>query len=804
MENSIQNSIMTVLGGEPLSANDIAEQIDFPRQKIYYHIKKLEKANLIFVAETEIVNGITKKSYLKVEDESDDGGGTDQLDDSAESGIAEGDSEEREPAESVEYEPVSEEPTEESTTRVPREKAQVERHADELKPTPSGESILDKLLTRSSSATVSREEPLYKETAASEELTESIMLGDVVYLIPEADYSLGGIDYIVRSAQRKDGKRITLQEKRSLGDHLEHLRIDMTGESDEPVADFTTEEIHEEKEREEVQKPKGVGWGLYLKRRLSGYINAVTFAEIDGKVKYLRASITQRGFRILDQEIYHLPMKIDGEPIVDLPSLVQYVYRNKIKKKNWQKLYLAYYSNRYSFNMDPLRTPDLKGKELDGFIKTSMCKRFSVEPESAIVNWIEYKSRADDPQRYFIASVGDRSPIEEDYRKLVAAKIQPRFTTSIAKIQFDLYRYNFPEDHGDIILVYIGTHRTSITIINDWEIKDSRRSIVSADDFVDSPVHESGAEGSELSSISGLEVGDARLKGMVSALRSLDVRNDKKARAVFEKLESEIYATIKYFKHEGHYLSKHILVSGIGTNLPNIEEYISEDFEKTVSKLVLPETVQYADDALKIEEEDFSVNIGLLLDPKDRLNLLPDEQRSNSRFIYPLNLGKIAAAILILLGSFVSINSYFEAIRLESELKSHQLELSTLVKQNSLFYDISYKLAVTELIHGTKAYDQYLSKKVFQVLKFLTSALPEAVLFDRLVFSKGEDGKTPVLTLTGRISSSGAESNIVLNKMMFNLRDYEMLKQVTLRDRNQNTDGSGESGTVNFTVDLNL
>jgi len=43
VENSIQNSIMTVLGGEPLSANDIAEQIDFPRQKIYYHIKKLEK-----------------------------------------------------------------------------------------------------------------------------------------------------------------------------------------------------------------------------------------------------------------------------------------------------------------------------------------------------------------------------------------------------------------------------------------------------------------------------------------------------------------------------------------------------------------------------------------------------------------------------------------------------------------------------------------------------------------------------------------------------------------------------------------
>jgi Tfp pilus assembly protein FimT len=300
------------------------------------------------------------------------------------------------------------------------------------------------------------------------------------------------------------------------------------------------------------------------------------------------------------------------------------------------------------------------------------------------------------------------------------------------------------------------------------------------------------------------------------------VRNDKKARAVFEKLESEIYATIKYFKHEGHYLSKHILVSGIGTNLPNIEQYISEDFDKTVSKLVLPETIQYADDVPKFEEEDFSVNIGLLLDPKDRLNLLPEEQRSNTRFIYPLNLGKIAAAILILLGSIVSINNYFETMRLESEamrleseamrLKSEAIQpesekksqLSSLAKENNQLYDISYKLAVADLIHGTKAYDKYLSKKVVQVLKFLTSALPEAVLFDRLVFSMGEDGKTPVLTLMGRISSSGAESNIVLNNMMFYLKDYEMLKQVTPKDRNQNPDGSRESGTVNFTVDLNL
>jgi hypothetical protein len=54
------------MGPEPMSALDIANQINFPREKIYYHLKKLEKANKIFVSETEIINGITKKKYLKV------------------------------------------------------------------------------------------------------------------------------------------------------------------------------------------------------------------------------------------------------------------------------------------------------------------------------------------------------------------------------------------------------------------------------------------------------------------------------------------------------------------------------------------------------------------------------------------------------------------------------------------------------------------------------------------------------------------------------------------------------------------
>ena len=60
-------AILDHLEDVPLSASELAQKIVFPREKIYYHIKKLEKLDLIYVAETQIINGITKKSFLKTD-----------------------------------------------------------------------------------------------------------------------------------------------------------------------------------------------------------------------------------------------------------------------------------------------------------------------------------------------------------------------------------------------------------------------------------------------------------------------------------------------------------------------------------------------------------------------------------------------------------------------------------------------------------------------------------------------------------------------------------------------------------------
>ena len=49
----------------PLTASQIADAVSFPKDKIYYHIKKLIALDILFVSDTEEVKGIVQKKFLK-------------------------------------------------------------------------------------------------------------------------------------------------------------------------------------------------------------------------------------------------------------------------------------------------------------------------------------------------------------------------------------------------------------------------------------------------------------------------------------------------------------------------------------------------------------------------------------------------------------------------------------------------------------------------------------------------------------------------------------------------------------------
>ena len=64
ISDPIRKQIIDSLYDAPLTASEIADEINFPKDKIYYHIKKLQSAGILIIAESEKVKGITQNKFL--------------------------------------------------------------------------------------------------------------------------------------------------------------------------------------------------------------------------------------------------------------------------------------------------------------------------------------------------------------------------------------------------------------------------------------------------------------------------------------------------------------------------------------------------------------------------------------------------------------------------------------------------------------------------------------------------------------------------------------------------------------------
>ena len=63
LNKPIPKKIVSSFEGASLSAADIASLISFPKEKIYYHIKKLVALEVLYIAETKEIKGILQKKY---------------------------------------------------------------------------------------------------------------------------------------------------------------------------------------------------------------------------------------------------------------------------------------------------------------------------------------------------------------------------------------------------------------------------------------------------------------------------------------------------------------------------------------------------------------------------------------------------------------------------------------------------------------------------------------------------------------------------------------------------------------------
>ncbi|MBT6018782.1 hypothetical protein HOG81_06165, partial [bacterium] len=63
----VPKKIISCIGKNSLTASEISEKISFPKEKIYYHLKKLVAFEILVVSEKEEIKGIVQKKYRLVD-----------------------------------------------------------------------------------------------------------------------------------------------------------------------------------------------------------------------------------------------------------------------------------------------------------------------------------------------------------------------------------------------------------------------------------------------------------------------------------------------------------------------------------------------------------------------------------------------------------------------------------------------------------------------------------------------------------------------------------------------------------------
>ena len=808
MKNPTQKAILSIMGPEPMSALDIANQINFPREKIYYHLKKLEKANKIFVSETEIINGITKKKYLKVTSQLTQGASErgvsekdtvqeqniineitvlDQEDEDLGEDFGSTDSVEDETAD----EPVQETPEitvlDQENEALDEDLGSVDSVKDETVDEPVQEIPETTVLNQEDEEFVQKEignntlvqnlmkakgvVPDTENEAQSSQPTDpsSPPETDIGRTIEKRRMS---DDRRTTGERRKESERREEEKKESVGDEKRSGQERRKGKEKRVSADRRKAiDRKQEAEKKKAKKPVLQSNWLYLYRLLSGYSKTVTFVQKGNRVNFLHATIKRKGFQVHKKQTYMLPLAVNEDTTIHtLPQLIHHVFTEKFKLGERKKYYVAVYSSEYKFEIDFLKIPILKKNELYDYMLMKLGKMFSVDPNNLIIDWtINDVQDKKDTTQDAICLISDKTPILNDVQYLLEQNIQLRYTTSIAKIQYDQFLFNHgPDSDGSALLLYIGGNFTRITLVNNWKLVESRKSSIGLDDFLELYLKLNESDES-------IDYESAREYMLTQPFIGDD---SSPLRTVYEKLISEIKLSLTHFRQKNLLIGDDVLISGIVSTNPQMVDQMNTSLDMDISLLNVPKSLE--------EEqheglEEYYDNIGLLLDPKDRLNLLPYAQRQTFKFLFPTKLMRvILAGMLVVFATVVSVQ-YNTFISIKGPIAEKESQVKLALMERDLFFKFLAEAEALKTLARAQEQDKFAAEKTVYLLKILSKTLPENVTLSNLEFGKQD------AFFNGEIVYNGSNLDLELNNLIDALKDNKYITDAELVSSNEKT-----------------
>ena len=548
----------------PLTASQIADAVSFPKDKIYYHIKKLVSLDILYISETKEIKGIIQKKFLPISEKIVFGEAPDEI------------------PEDLEKNTVDEKTSDEII---------IKKHKDEG-------SIMESESDKSDKIT---------NTAEAEVPGVSTAKTDEVPIISSVSYNRSINDrrksrdrrnsFIRRSNMERRIKqsfdystpdRRTHATRRSLDDRRIHsTRRDKNDRRLEGETS-TVKRSHQRILSKRSQAFISSSFLFSSLAHLQGMKKAITFVHSGDTVTCMQAQMGLDDFIIKDVKNYTLPMRIEEHVIQTLPELIRHVYYQTVDTANSGDYYLALSSSDYDYQMVYLDTENLD-EDIEGFIQKTIEKSFSIRYDKTVADWTMNDTIENSAVVCYSTKIDS---IQNDYSSLTNFGIQPRYNTSIPQIIYNIYQYShYGIGGGNALIVYIENHRTNLVLIQNAQLVDSQFFTIGFGSFVNTIIHlfknvDKYPMGSKLSATRFLYDHGATDEQTISRNAILSPAKMKTAfedlSPILESFKSEILSSYRFFSGVRNKISgrglviDNVFIGGSGSHIKNMKEIVHE------------------------------------------------------------------------------------------------------------------------------------------------------------------------------------------------------------------------------------
>ena len=441
----------------PLTASQIADAVSFPKDKIYYHIKKLIAHDIIYIAETKEIKGIVQKKFLPTSEKIIFGDAPDKI---------KKDTGDDPKLEQIKIDSIEKQETIISAKTILKDIDSSDKIESGLKTEKQKTLNLSNVTDIPDPSNLLR--AIYDRRKSRDRRSDYIRRSDFERRIKQFfDYT--SPDRRTNNLRRKIEDRRFVENRRFENDR----RLEGEGK----IIKRSNQKINLQKSQPYISSP----FLFNSLAHLQGMKKAITFVQSGNSVTYMQAQMGLDDFIIKEIQQYTLPLRIEDHLIQTFPELIRHVYYQTVDTSRSKDYYLAVSSSDYDYQMVYIDTENLDDN-IETYISNNLQKSFSINKDRIIMDWEMNDTNEHNAVVCFSAKVDS---IKSDYSALTSFGIQPRYNTSIPQILYNIYRYShFGIGGGNALIIYIEKYRTNLILIQNARLVDSQSFTIGFDSFV--------------------------------------------------------------------------------------------------------------------------------------------------------------------------------------------------------------------------------------------------------------------------------------------------------------------------------